>query len=107
MSTFTHVIEEETFYQFSSNIDHHDPVQQVFYITFIAGNHYMITYHKFSLFRLCMYRLVMIIIDLSETVHFAHWKSETTSETIFFLTVFFSDKKYFSQTEFCPRLDFV
>ena len=30
-----------------------------------------------------MYRLVMISINLSETAHFAHWKSKTTSETNF------------------------
>ena len=35
------------------------------------------------------YRLVMISINLSETAHFAHWKSETTSETNFFLTIIF------------------
>ena len=58
-----------------------------------------------------MYHLVMICIDLSETAHFAHWKSEITSKTIFFLTIFFPTKKYFSQifsqTEFCLGLDFV
>ena len=32
----------------------------------------------------CIYHLVMISIDLSETARFAHWKSEITSETIFF-----------------------
>ena len=58
----------------------------------------------------------MISIDLSETAHFAHWKSETTSEKTFFLTIFFptkffSDQKYFSrilsQTGFCLGLNFV
>ena len=37
-----------------------------------------------QIIRVCIYRLVVISIDLSETVHFAHWKSETISETIFF-----------------------
>ena len=32
----------------------------------------------------CIYCLVMISIDLSKTAHFAYWKSETMSETIFF-----------------------
>ena len=58
-----------------------------------------------------MYRLVMISIDLSETAHFAHWKSKTMSKTNFFLTVYFSDKKYFlwlfSWIEFCLGLNFV
>ena len=43
-----------------------------------------------------VYHLV-ISIDLSETAHFAHWKSKTTSETIFFLTKFFPT--------FCLRLN--
>ena len=59
----------------------------------------------------CMYRLVMVSIDLSETAHFAHWKSETT----FFLTNFFPNKKIFfsdfvldwilCRTEFCLGLN--
>ena len=64
-----------------------------------------------SLIAACIYRLVMISINLSETAHFVHWKSETTSETIFFLTNFFLNKKYFSwilsRTGFCLRLNFV
>ena len=39
-----------------------------------------------GLIAVCMYHLVMISIVLSETAHFVHWKSERTSETIFFLT---------------------
>ena len=44
--------------------------------------------------KLCTYRLVMISIDLSETAHFAHWKSETMSETNF------SDNFLFQQIVF-------
>ena len=54
-----------------------------------------------------MYRLVMINIDLSQTAHFAHWKSDTTTETNFYLTIFFSNKfffQFFSQTGFCLGL---
>ena len=57
-----------------------------------------------------IYRLVMISIDLSETTHFVHWKSETTSKTILFGQFFFQQKFFcqiFSQTEFCLELNFV
>ena len=59
----------------------------------------------------CIYRLVMRSIDLSETAHFAHWKSGTTSKTIFFLTkkIFFSD--FFLRlnfvSDYIPQLYFV
>ena len=42
----------------------------------------------------------MISIDLSETTLFAHWKSKTTSETIYFSTKFFSVKKIFRENFF-------
>ena len=47
----------------------------------------------------CIYRLVMISIDLSETAHFVHWNSEKMSETNCF-----SDKIFL---RFFLRLDFV
>ena len=50
----------------------------------------------------CVYRLVMISIDLSETAHFAHWKSETMSETNF-SDNFLSDK-FFFPTKFFPPI---
>ena len=65
-----------------------------------------------TIVRYCgIYRLVMVSIDLSETAHFAHWKSETTSETNFFVTKFFSNKKFFfsyfvSDWIFCLGLNF-
>ena len=40
-------------------------------------------------FAVCIYRLVMISIDLSETAQKAHWKSVTMSKPNFFLTIFF------------------
>ena len=43
----------------------------------------------------CIYRLVMISIDLSDTTHCVHWKSETMSETKFFSDNFFSNKVFF------------
>ena len=47
----------------------------------------------FCIIAVCIYRLVMISIDLSEITHFEHCQSETKSETIFFLTkIFFSNK---------------
>ena len=59
----------------------------------------------------CIYCLVMLSIDLSETAHFAYWKSEITSETnYFFLTIFF--RQFFFPTKnlflgFCLGLYFV
>ena len=46
-----------------------------------------------------MYRLVIISIDLSETAHFAHWISETMSETIFSNKIFFSRQTFFFLTK--------
>ena len=46
------------------------------------------------LIAVCIHRLVMRSIDLSETAHFAHWKSKTTSDK-FFSDNFFTDKKIF------------
>ena len=72
----------------------------------------------------CMYSLVMISIESSETTHFERWKSDTISKTFFFWTFFFfPDKIFFPtkiiflgffclgldffETEFCLRLDLV
>ena len=50
---------------------------------------------------MCIYRLVTVNIDLSETAQKAHWKSETTSKTIFFSdNLFFPTKFYFRQKIF-------
>ena len=39
---------------------------------------------KNQIIAVCIYRLVMINIDLTETAHFGYCQSETKSETIFF-----------------------
>ena len=44
---------------------------------------------KMHIIAVCTNSLVMISIDLSDIAHLEHWKSETMSETIFFLTIFF------------------
>ena len=57
----------------------------------------------------------MISIDLSETAHFAHWKYETTSETIFYVKIFFQTKNIFLRfflglnfvSDYIPQLYFV
>ena len=46
--------------------------------------------------------ILMISIDLSETAHFVHWKSETTSERKIFSDNFFFLTKYIFH-----RLNFV
>ena len=51
-----------------------------------------------------IYRSVMISIDLSETAHFAHWKSETMYKTIFFDKIYYLTKNLF--LGFCLRLNF-
>ena len=66
-----------------------------------------------------IYRLVMTSINLFETAHFAHWKSDTTSETNVFVTIkfLFLTKNFFippyfvsdwslSWKEFCLGLNF-
>ena len=59
-----------------------------------------------GLIAVCIYCLVMISIDMSETAHFVHWKSETMSEAIFFRqTIFLSD--FVSESIFCFGLNFV
>ena len=63
-----------------------------------------------SVIAVCIYRLVMISINLSETANCAHWKSETMSETNFFLTIFFSDKIFLRLNfvlDYIPQLYFV
>ena len=57
----------------------------------------------------CIYRLVMINIDLSETTQKSaleiqdKFQSDTKSENFFFQQNFFPDKNFF-QTEFCLGL---
>ena len=70
-----------------------DYIPQLYFIS----NHLIYYYCLLTAVRI--YRLV-ISIDLSETAHFAHWKSKTMSETNFFNDNFFSRQNFFSEKIF-------
>ena len=63
-------------------------------------------FRNYFIIAVCIYRLVMISIDLSETAQNVHWKSEITSNTKLSPRKIFSEKNFLEKKFYREKIFF-